>query len=151
MQEKNVIMHLNGNVFAIGEMSRRTGVNIETVRYYEKIGLMPKPNRSEGGNRLYNDVLLQRLFFIKRCREIGFSQAEIKALLSMVDHEDVTCAEVHDITTAHVADIRQKIKDLRKLERVLTQMANECSRGDVPECPIIEALFDHKTQGLNAS
>ena len=140
-------MHSNSNVFAIGEMSRRTGVNIETVRYYEKICLMPKPNRSEGGNRLYNAVQLQRLFFIKRCREIGFSQSEIRALLSMVDHENVTCAEVHDMTTAHVADIRQKIKDLRKLERVLTQMANECSRGDVPECPIIEALFDHKTQG----
>ena len=134
--------HRNGNVFAIGEMSRRTGVNIETVRYYEKIGLMPKPNRSEGGNRLYNHVQLQRLFFIKRCREIGFSQSEIKALLSMVDHENITCAEVHRVTTAHVADIRQRIKDLRKLEKVLTQMANECSRGDVPECPIIETLFE---------
>ncbi|MGQ7847020.1 MerR family transcriptional regulator [Granulosicoccus sp. 3-233] len=139
-------MNSNGNVFAIGEMSRRTGVNVETVRYYEKIGLMPKPNRSEGGNRLYNDEQLQRLFFIKRCRGIGFSQSEIRALLAMVDHEDVTCAEVHSITTAHVADIRQKIKDLRKLERVLTHMADECSRGDVPECPIIEALFDPETQ-----
>ena len=132
----------NGNVLAIGEMSRRTGVNIETVRYYEKIGLMPKPNRSEGGNRLYNDVQLQRLYFIKRCREIGFSQLEIRALLSMVDQGNVTCAEVHKVTTAHVADIRQRIKDLRKLEKVLTQMTNECSRGDVPECPIIETLFD---------
>ena len=133
----------NGNVLAIGEVSRRTGVNIETVRYYEKIGLMPKPNRSEGGNRLYNDVQLQRLYFIKRCRVIGFSQLEIRALLSMVDHDNVTCAEVHRVTTAHVADIRQRIKDLRKLEKVLTQMANECSRGDVPECPIIETLFDY--------
>ena len=133
----------NGNVLAIGEVSRRTGVNIETVRYYEKIGLMPKPNRSEGGNRLYNDVQLQRLYFIKRCREIGFSQLEIRALLLMVDHGNVTCAEVHKVTTAHVADIRQRIKDLRKLEKVLTQMANECSRGDVPECPIIETLFDY--------
>ena len=131
----------NGNVYAIGEMSRRTGVNIETVRYYEKIGMMPKPKRSEGGNRLYNTEQLQRLFFIKRCREIGFSQSEIKALLSMVDRDDVTCAEVHSITTGHVADIRQKIKDLRKLEKVLTQMANECSQGDLPECPIIEILF----------
>ena len=136
-----------GHVFAIGEMSRRTGVNIETVRYYEKIGLMPKPNRSEGGNRLYNDVQLQRLYFIKRCREIGFSQSEIRALLSMVDHDNITCAEVYSVTTAHIADVRQKIKDLRKLEKVLSQMANECSRGDVPECPIIEALFDHKTKG----
>ena len=131
----------NGNVYAIGEMSRRTGVNIETVRYYEKIGMMPKPKRSEGGNRLYNTEQLQRLFFIKRCREIGFSQSEIKALLSMVDRDDVTCAEVHSITTDHVADIRQKIKDLRKLEKVLTHMANECSQGDLPECPIIEILF----------
>ena len=91
----------NGIVFAIGEMSKRTGVNIETVRYYEKISLMPKPDRSEGGNRLYNDVQLQRLFFIKRCREIGFSQSEIRVLLSMVDREDVTCAEAHVITTAN--------------------------------------------------
>ena len=132
----------NGHVHAIGEMSRRTGVNIETVRYYEKIGLMPKPSRSEGGNRLYNDVQLQRLYFIKRCREIGFSQSEIRALLSMVDQDSVTCADVHSITTAHIADIKQKIKDLRKLEKVLTHMANECSRGDVPECAIIEALFE---------
>ena len=131
----------NSPSYPIGEMSRRTGVNIETVRYYEKIGMMPKPKRSEGGNRLYNTEQLQRLFFIKRCREIGFSQLEIKALLSMVDRDDVTCAEVHSITTDHAADIRQKIKDLRKLEKVLTQMANECSRGDIPECPIIETLF----------
>lgn len=131
----------NSPFYAIGEMSRRTGVNIETVRYYEKIGMMPKPKRSEGGNRLYNTEQLQRLFFIKRCREIGFSQSEIKALLSMVDRDDVTCAEVHNITTDHAADIRHKIKDLRKLEKVLTQMANECSRGDIPECPIIETLF----------
>ena len=150
MQEGNVTMYSDGNVFAIGEMSRRTGVNIETVRYYEKIGLMPKPNRSEGGNRLYNGVQLQRLFFIKRCREIGFSQSEIKTLLSMVDHENISCAEVHNVATAHAADIRQKIKDLRKLEKVLTQMANECSRGDVPECPIIEALFEHKPTSKQA-
>lgn len=134
----------NHTVFAIWEMSRHTGVNIETVRYYEKIGLMPKPLRSEGGNRLYNSVQLQRLFFIKRCREIGFSQSEIRTLLTMVDQQDVSCSEVHSVTTSHVTNIRQKIKDLRKLEKVLTQMANECSRGDVPECPIIEALFDYK-------
>ncbi len=131
----------NSDTYAIGEMSTRTGVNIETVRYYEKIGMMPKPKRTEGGNRLYNNEQLQRLFFIKRCREIGFSQSEIKALLSMVDRDDVTCAGVHSITTDHAADIRQKIKDLRKLEKVLTQMAKECSQGDIPECPIIEILF----------
>jgi len=107
----------------IGEMSRQTGVGIETIRYFEKIGMMPAPGRSEGGNRQYTTVHLQRLFFINRCRQIGFSQNEIKALLE------------------HIRDIKKKIRDLRKLEKVLTQMANECSRGDIPECPIIETLF----------
>ena len=125
----------------IGEMSRQTGVGIETIRYFEKIGMMPAPGRSEGGNRRYTTVHLQRLFFINRCRQIGFSQSEIKTLLSMVDAKDVTCAEVHSITVEHIRDIKQKIRDLRKLEKVLTQMANECSRGDIPECPIIETLF----------
>jgi len=122
-------------------MSRLTGVNIETIRYFEKIDMMPAPERSEGGNRQYSNEHLQRLFFINRCRQIGFNQREIKALLSMVDNKGVTCSEVHAITTEHIGDIRQKIRDLRKLERVLTQMANECSRGDIPDCPIIETLF----------
>jgi len=133
----------NGNVYLIGQMSRRTGVNIETIRYYEHIGMMPKPNRSKGGNRLYNTAQLQRLFFIKRCRETGFTQAEIRTLLSMVDSQEFTCAEVHDITTAHVADIQQKIRDLRKLEKVLTKMAKECSRDEEPDCPIISTLFSN--------
>ena len=125
----------------IGEMSRQTGVGIETIRYFEKIGMMPAPSRSEGGNRRYTTVHLQRLFFINRCRQIGFSQNEIKALLLMVDTKDITCAEVHNITVEHIRDIKKKIRDLRKLEKVLTQMANECSRGDIPDCPIIETLF----------
>ena len=129
----------------IGELSRQTGVGIETIRYFEKIGMMPVPERSEGGNRRYNTDHLQRLFFINRCREIGFSQTEIKALLSMVDAKGVTFAEVHNITTEHIADIRKKIRDLRKLEKVLTKMANECSRGDIPDCPIIETLFAAQT------
>ena len=129
----------------IGEMSRQTGVGIETIRYFEKIGIMPVPGRSEGGNRRYNTDHLQRLFFINRCRQIGFSQKEIKALLSMVDDKGVTCAEVHNITTEHIADIRKKIRDLTKLEKVLTKMANECSRGDIPDCPIIETLFAAQT------
>ena len=129
----------------IGELSRQTGVGIETIRYFEKIGIMPVPGRSEGGNRRYNTDHLQRLFFINRCRQIGFSQKEIKALLSMVDDKGVTCAEVHHITTEHIADIRKKIRDLTKLEKVLTKMANECSRGDIPDCPIIETLFAAQT------
>ncbi len=130
----------------IGEMSRQTGVGIETIRYFEKIGMMPAPGRSEGGNRQYTNDHLQLLFFINRSRQIGFSQSEIKALLSMVDAKNITCAEVHSITTEHIADIRKKIRDLQNLETVLTQMAKECSRGDIPDCPIIETLFAGKVE-----
>ena len=129
------------SLIGIGEMSRHTGVGIETIRYFEKIGMMMPPGRSEGGNRQYTSDHLQRLFFINRCRQIGFSQNEIKALLSMVDAKDITCSEVHNITVEHIRDIKKKIRDLRKLEKVLTKMANECSRGDTPDCPIIETLF----------
>lgn len=127
--------------YPIGAMSRETGVNIETIRYYERIEIMPKPDRTEGGNRQYNQDQLKRLFFIKRCREIGFGIGEIRALLSMVDHQDFTCGEVHDMTVEHLTNVKKKISDLRRLERSLTTMAAECSKGDVPECPIIDTLF----------
>lgn len=128
--------------YPIGEMSRRTGVNIETIRYYERIGLMPKPDRTVGGNRQYNHDQLKRLSFIKTSRELGFSISEIRALLEMVDRQDFTCGEVHGLTIEHLASVREKIKGLRKLEKVLVGMAAECSQGDVPDCPILETLFE---------
>ena len=94
----------------IGEMSLQIGVRIETIRYFEKIGMMPPPERSQGGNRQYSTDHLQRLFFINRCRQIGFNQSKIRALLSMVDNEGVTCAEVHSITAEQIGDIRKKIE-----------------------------------------
>ena len=126
----------------IGELSRRTGVNIETIRYYERIGVMPNPLRTEGGHRAYNEPQLKRLAFIKKSRELGFSLEEIRALLHLVDAGTYTCSEVHEMTMEHLERVRQKISDLRRLERVLKAMAADCSRGDVPECPIIDALFD---------
>ena len=126
----------------IGEMSRLTGVNIETIRYYERIGVMPKPKRTEGGHRAYEADELKRLAFIKRSRELGFSLGEIRALLDLVDTGTYTCSEVHEMATMHIATVRKKVADLRRLERVLQGMAAECSRGDVPDCPIVDALFD---------
>ncbi len=128
--------------YAIGEMSRQTGVNIETIRYYERIGVLPRPDRTEGGNRQYNHDQLKRLFFVKRCRGLGFSLDEIRALLEMVDRRDFTCNDVHTMTIDHLASVRRKLQDLKKLERALTKMADECSRGDVPECPVIDTLFE---------
>ncbi|MEL6202284.1 MAG: helix-turn-helix domain-containing protein [Pseudomonadota bacterium] len=127
--------------YAIGAMSRETKVNIETIRYYERIGIMPKPDRTEGGNRQYNHDQLKRLFFIKRCRELGFSIEEIRALLQMVDRADFTCGEVHSMTTNHLTSVKRKISDLKRLERALKSMAAECSKGDVPDCPILDTLF----------
>lgn len=127
--------------YAIGAMSRETGVNIETIRYYERIAIMPKPDRTEGGNRQYNYDQLKRLFFIKRCRELGFSIEEIRALLQMVDGADFTCGEVHTMTVDHLTTVKKKVADLKRLEKVLRAMAAECSKGDVPDCPIIDTLF----------
>lgn len=132
----------NARGYAIGEMSRRTSVNIETIRYYERVNLMPKPDRTTGGNRQYNHEQLKRLSFIKTSRELGFSIDEIRELLEMVDRQDFTCGEVHGLTVGHLASVREKIKGLRKLEKALVSMAAECSQGDVPDCPILETLFE---------
>ncbi|MBT4624217.1 MAG: helix-turn-helix domain-containing protein [Verrucomicrobia bacterium] len=134
----------NARGYAIGEMSKRTGVNIETVRYYERINIMPKPDRTAGGNRQYNHDQLKRLTFIKTSRELGFSIDEVRALLKMVDRQNFTCGEVHGLTIGHLASVREKIKGLRKLEKALVGMAAECSQGDVPDCPILEALFEKR-------
>lgn len=125
----------------IGKLSKRTDCNIETIRYYERIGILPAPPRSAGGFRLYSDDHLKRLMFVRRSRQLGFSLDEIRVLLELVDGGDCTCAEVKALTLNHVAEIRRKVTDLRKLERVLKQMAAQCDGGKVPACPIIEALY----------
>ena len=122
-------------------MSQETGVNIETIRYYERIGIMPKPDRTEGGNRQYNHDQLKRLFFIRRCRELGFRIEEIRELLQMVDGDNFLCGEVHAMTMDHLNSVKKKLSDLRRLEKSLKTMAAECSKGDVPNCPVIDTLF----------
>jgi len=132
----------NARGYPIGEMSRKTGANIETIRYYERISLLPKPDRTAGGNRQYNDNQLKRLYFIRRSRELGFSIEEIRALLAMVDQENHSCAEVHDLTVIHLHSVKEKIAGLTKLEHALSGMIAECNLGDVPDCPILETLFE---------
>lgn len=126
--------------FPIGVLSSGTGVNIETIRYYEKIGLMPAPPRTEGRQRVYDGTHLKRLTFIRRGRELGFSLDQIRDLLGLVRGHDLTCAEVKAVTQQHVADIRRKVKDLKRLERVLTDLAAKCSGRSVPDCPVLDAL-----------
>lgn len=133
-------MAVNGGL-SIGAMSERTGVNIETIRYYERIGLIPAPPRSTGGHRLYQKEHLQRLSFMRRSRELGFSLDEIRTLLAMVDG-GYSCAEVQALALRHLADIRAKIVDLRALEDTLKTVSDQCSGDTAPACPVIEALSE---------
>ena len=125
--------------FPIGRLSGETGVNIETIRYYERIGLMAKPPRSDGGRRLYDGAASRRLGFIRRARELGFSIDEIRTLIG-VSLGKGRCADVHALTVQHLSDVRAKIADLKKLERTLAKTAERCARDASPDCPIIEAL-----------
>ena len=132
--------------YTIGEVSRLTQVKVETIRYYEKIGIMPNPPRSSGGYRMYSTTHLERLSFVRRSRELGFSQPEVRRLLKLVDEHNYTCGEVQSLTLHQLENVRAKIADLRKLEKTLAAMAAECEGGTIPECPVIEALFETNKQ-----
>jgi MerR family mercuric resistance operon transcriptional regulator len=135
----------------IGKLAEATGVNLETIRYYERIGLMPRPARTAGGYRSYEPEHVGRLNFIRRSRELGFTLDGVRGLLRLVDGHRYTCAQIHEITARHAGDIRRKIADLRRLERVLTGMAARCEGGQVPECPIVDALFETRAGGARLS
>ena len=131
---------MSGNPeFGIGALSRRTAVNIETIRYYEKIGLLPSPPRTEGGHRLYRDAHMKRLIFIRRSRELGFTLDEIRNLLGLVEG-GYACGQVQEAALDHLKNIRRKIADLRRMERTLAETAARCEGGTAPDCPIIDVL-----------
>ena len=134
------------STLTIGALSTRTGVNIETIRFYERIGILAKPPRSAAGHRIYRQEQLMRLGFVRRSRELGFSLDEVRRLLQLVDGARYTCAEVKAITLDHLAEVRSKIADLRRLETTLAAVAGKCRGGKVPDCPIVEALFDPRTE-----
>jgi MerR family mercuric resistance operon transcriptional regulator len=123
------------------ELARRTGSNLETVRYYEKVGILPEPPHTAAGYRSYGIAHEQRLRFALRARELGFSLEEIRGLLRLVDQRDRPCAEAGDVAAVHLADIRAKIADLKRMERVLKEVVAQCGDGTLPECPFIETLF----------
>ena len=127
--------------FSIGELSRRSGVHIETIRYYERIGLLPSPPRTAGGRRIYGPPESRALTFIRRARELGFTLDEIRTLLALSGEDGrSTCAEVRDIAARHLAEIRAKMSDLRAMERVLATTVARCDAGELAGCPVIETL-----------
>lgn len=126
---------------SIGELSRHTGVNIETIRYYERIKMLPPPPRTPSGRRCYGLAEARTLAFIRRARELGFTLNEIRALLTLsAKNGQNACAEVRELAAGHLADVRAKIADLRAMARVLADAVRSCDAGETPGCPLIETL-----------
>ena len=118
---------------SIGELSRSTGVNIETIRYYERIKILPTPPRTSSGRRVYGPPEIRSLTFIRRSRELGFTLDEIRALLAISAADgNNTCGEVRQVAARHLADIRAKIADLRAMARVLSDAVQRCDAGEMP-------------------
>ena len=126
--------------FPIGTLSRQTGVNIETIRYYERAGLLRKPARTAGGYRVYGEADMRRLAFIRRTRDLGFSLDEVRQLLALADQKSRSCRSVHALASGHLGEIQAKIADLRRMEKILAGMVATCAQGTMPDCPLLEAL-----------
>ncbi|AJE49508.1 MULTISPECIES: helix-turn-helix domain-containing protein [Rhodobacterales] len=135
-----MIDHESESSLTRGDLARATGCNIETIRYYEKTGLLPDPPRSAAGYRIYSAAHATRLRFILRARELGFSMEDIRGLMGLDDGAAPTCAEVKERTKRHLADVRAKIADLRRIESVLAATASRCSGAEVPNCPVLDAI-----------
>lgn len=127
--------------FSIGELGRLTGCRVVTIRYYEGIGILPEPERTAGGHRIYGGAHLERLAFIRKGRELGFSLDSIRSLLMLSERrQDASCAEVDKIAVSHLAEVRGKIADLMALETVLVRAIEDCGRTIVEDCQVLDAL-----------
>lgn len=127
-------------MLTIGELGKATETKVETIRYYERIGLLPKPPRTDGNYRAYDKADLGRLSFIRRARDLGFPLDQVRALLSLSDDRGRDCATVDALARDHLAEVERKVTDLTALRRELAALINSCSGGTVAECRIIEAL-----------
>lgn len=125
----------------IGDLAKTTGTRVVTIRYYERIGLLPPPERTAGNYRAYDPLHLKRLRFIRRCRDLGFTLDQIRELLRLSSHEGKSCAEVDRVAAAHLSETEEKIADLTRLAARLRGIISRCEGGGViADCRIIEAL-----------
>ena len=129
-------------MFSIGELSRRTGVKIPTIRYYEQMKLIDAPERSRGNQRRYTKDGLNRLSFIRHSRDLGFSIDDIRGLLELSQHPDKPCGDAHGIAVEHLLNVQERIAKLRRLERELKRIS-QCDADSVSDCAVIETLADH--------
>ncbi|PVH28655.1 MerR family transcriptional regulator [Pararhodobacter oceanensis] len=130
-------------MLSIGTMAKRTGSKVQTIRYYEEIGLMPAPERTEGGQRRYDQAALDRLSFIRHARDLGFSLGAIRELIDLSDTPDHACAHIDAIAHKQLKAVEAKLRRLRALQTELKRMISECSGGTVAECRVLEVLRDH--------
>ena len=129
------------NNLKTGELAKHAGVNVETLRFYEREGLLPEPPRRVSGYREYPPDAVQRIRFIQRGKELGFTLREIKGLLELRVDPQTTCAQVMQRTAEKIADVKRKISDLKAIDRALNKLMNTCSgRGPIDECPILNHL-----------
>ena len=133
----------------IGELTRRTGCNIETIRYYERIGLMPAPPR-RGRYRSYGADDVGRLGFVRRARELGFTLDEVRALLGLAGGGQASCADVRTLAASHLTDVRARIADLRRMERVLADSVRACDAEQDPGCPLIQSLYAERGRSADS-
>lgn len=126
-------------MIAIGEASRQSGVGIETIRYYEREGIVPKPERAPNNRRLYSTLDVGRLRFLKRCRDLGFPLPDAKTLLDLSEGGGKDCQSVKEMAGLHTANVRDKIDELRRLEAALNELSANCASGNV-SCPMLTHL-----------
>lgn len=131
------------HAFTIGHAARTTGSKVQTIRYYEQIGLLTKPDRSEGNQRLYTRADIDRLGFIRHARDLGFSIEAIRELLTMADRPDMPCHEADAIAARHLEAINARIARLESLRAELERMLRQCAHGAIADCRVIEVLGDH--------
>lgn len=129
-------------MFSIGQLSSQTGVKVPTIRYYEEAGLIAPTLRSAGNQRRYSEAGLERLSFIRHARDLGFALDDIRELIELGEHPDNGCREAHDIAERHLTAVRERIKNLRRLEKELRRLSAE-DDGHVADCNVIRSLADH--------
>ncbi|WP_215747769.1 helix-turn-helix domain-containing protein [Gluconobacter sp. P1C6_b] len=127
-------------VWSIGDLARATGTKVETIRFYEKSGLLPAPPRTAGNYRAYGAEHLGRLSFIRRARDLGISMEQVATLLALADRKDQSCEAVDIVARGHLAEIDRKLRDLRELRKELAAMISSCDHGTIADCRIIETL-----------
>lgn len=136
-------MSARGDGLPIGELARRTGTKVQTVRYYEAIGLLPAPARTAGNQRAYGRAHLERLAFVRHARELGFPLPAIRELLALGDDPDQPCQAVDAIARRQLSAVRSRMARLQALEAELERMLAQCGQGRVADCHVIEVLADH--------